>query len=104
MENLCIDTKLLPEGSSAFVFGSYLTNTNPRDLDLLIVYDSFLCPADDAFNAHADFVAVLQKTTGIRVHLTLLSVEEENRMQFRQCANAVPIKTRPRRGQSTRRS
>ena len=95
MKNLSIDTKLLPEGSLAFVFGSCLTSTNPRDLDLLIVYDTSFCPADDAYDAHEDVVAVLQEMTGIRVHLTLLTFAEADRMQFRRCANAVPIKMLP---------
>lgn len=91
MENLSIDTELLPEGSSAFVFGSYISGSFPRDLDLLIIYDGSICHPNEAYRAHAPFVAVLQETVGIPVDLTLLTTSEEARGRFVECSGAVPI-------------
>ena len=91
MEDLCIDTKLLPKGSSAFVFGSCLSRSTPRDLDLLIVYDASICRAKEAYRAHASFVASLQEMVGIPIDVILLTIVEEAHSSFVECSHAVPI-------------
>jgi len=60
-------------------------------LDLLIVYDESTCRPDEAFRAHAPFVADLQETVGIPVDLTLLTIAEEARGQFVECSGAIPV-------------
>ena len=91
MANLFIDTDILPDGSSAFVFGSYLRSHVPRDLDLLIIYDDSSCPADDAYNRHAEFVAAVQNKVDLPVHITLLSLVEACVTQFVAMSTAIPL-------------
>ena len=91
MEIQHIDTRLLPEKSTAFIFGSYLTSTVPRDIDLLIIYDRAVCPPSDAYRAHSHFLANLREIIGVPIDLTLLTSTEADRTQFIERSNAVAI-------------
>ena len=93
METRRIDTSLLPERSTAFVFGSYLTSAVPRDLDLLIIYDIAVCPPSDAYRVHAHFTANLREMAGVPIDLTLLTSTEADRTQFVERSNAIAIET-----------
>jgi predicted nucleotidyltransferase len=89
MENLCMLTTMLPSSSRAYVFGSFLRDTVPRDLDLLIVYDKLFCLPSRAYSLHEVFVAKLQQELQLKVDLTLLTKEEELSSQFAQKTRAV---------------
>ena len=49
-------TTVLPEGSLAFVFGSFLRSDAPSDLDVLLLYDPEICDPKEAYCAHTPFV------------------------------------------------
>ena len=82
MENREIDTSLLPDGSRAFYFGSGLGKRRPRDLDVLIVYDSAKCQPRDAYREHLRFIESLEARLSIPVDATLLTAEEERNCSF----------------------
>ena len=62
METLSITTAL-PEGSTAFVFGSFLTVAEPSDLDVLLLYDPTTCDPRDAYRAHAAFLGAVKRAS-----------------------------------------
>jgi len=82
----------MPEGSQAYVFGSFLTTDQPEDIDVLILYDPSVCPPEGAYSAHALFAKNLRQLSGLPVDLTLLTYEEERSSRFIQDTKAVPIR------------
>jgi predicted nucleotidyltransferase len=88
METRSITTSLL-ELSVAYVFGSFLRSATPDDIDILIVYDPRACSPIVAYERHRDFVARLQQATGIAVHLTLLTTDEERGCGFINDVKAI---------------
>lgn len=87
-----IDTKL-PDGSTAFVFGSFLYRTRPSDFDLLILYDSETCPSRDAYRIHEPFLTEAWRTLGTPIDVTLLTYEEEQSIHFVESSGAIPLTT-----------
>lgn len=84
-------TTKLPKGSQAYVFGSYLFVGEPRDIDILILYDPYLSSPKDAYKVHREFVDEIQQLTGTPVDLTLLTYSEERNLGFISDTGAVPI-------------
>jgi predicted nucleotidyltransferase len=82
----------LPDGSSAFLFGSVLRREDFNDVDVLILYNPLLCPPQTAWNAHGRFVNEVQKAFGKSVHLELLTFDEERETGFVARARAVRIR------------
>jgi hypothetical protein len=82
-------TTNLPEGSVAYIFGSYLTCDNPRDLDVLVVYDATLCAPRTAYKAHRDFLCRLRNLSRLPVDSTLLTKAEERESGFIEDTGAV---------------
>ena len=81
----------MPDGSTAFVFGSVFRTTCPKDLDLLIVYDPSLCPPDNAYRAHVPITVRLRQEFGLPVDMTLLTYDEERSSHFIEVTGAFPI-------------
>ena len=90
MATRSITTKL-PSGSQAYVFGSYLFVGEPRDIDILILYDPTLSDPKAAYKVHCEFVDEIQQLTGTPVDLTLLTYSEEKNSDFIGDTGAVPI-------------
>jgi predicted nucleotidyltransferase len=67
---------VLPDGSSAYLFGSASRADRYADVDLLILYDSSLCPAARAHAEHKALVDRVAEIAGVPVHLCLLSYRE----------------------------
>lgn len=93
MEIPSITTKL-PSGSQAFVFGSYLSVAQPRDIDILILYDPALHSPKDAYKLHRTFVDYVEQLVGIPVDVTLLTYAEEKSTGFIEDTHATPINKR----------
>lgn len=83
----------LPSGSIAFVFGSVLRSSRPKDFDLLIVYNPTICPSDRAYAAHRQFSSGIEQKMGLRVDMTLLTYEEERHSFFIQRTGAIPLES-----------
>jgi len=66
------------------VFGSFLKNKQPHDIDVLITYDSRICAPARAHSAVAEAVHKLGRDVFLPVHLTLLTLEEEQGTQFKR--------------------
>lgn len=84
-------TTSLPKSSLAYLFGSFLNSASPNDVDVLIVYDPQFCAPADAYELHSSFVNRLQEITGIAVHVTLLTIDEERECNFINDASAVRL-------------
>ena len=83
----------LPKSSVPYVFGSFLSSSSPRDIDILIVYDPAICNPAQAYDLHLEFADNLERAVGLPVHLTLLAMEEERGCGFIADARAVPLET-----------
>ena len=90
MENLSITTAL-PEGSAAFVFGSFLTAAEPSDLDVLLLYDPATCDPRDAYRAHAAFLGAVKRLVSLPVDITLLTHVEAHGCRFLELTGCVPF-------------
>lgn len=88
----------LPRGSIAFVFGSVLWSSRPRDFDLLIVYNPSICPSDRAYTEHRRFSTGIEQKMGLRVDMTLLTYDEEKHSSFIQRTGAVPVENTEQSG------
>lgn len=81
----------LPDGSSAYLFGSASRSDGYADVDLLILYDSSLCQAARAHTEHKEFVDRVAEIAGAPVHLCLLSYFEEQASDFIVRVSAQPL-------------
>lgn len=83
----------LPKGSSAYVFGSALSSSQPRDLDILVVYDSKICSPSKAYAYHEPFLNQLTEMCKVPLDVTLLSNSEEHEVGFIKSEHCVSLKT-----------
>lgn len=72
----------MPNWARVFVFGSALHTKRPKDLDLLIVYDSTLCPASHARQNAEHLAATIGQTVGLSPHVVVLSEKEDKNISF----------------------
>src|SRR5690242_14139862 len=72
----------VPSSSKLYIFGSALTSISPNDLDVLIIYDPFICPPEDAYRFHSETIFDLETCYGLPVHLSLLTPSEESGTDF----------------------
>jgi predicted nucleotidyltransferase len=84
-------TSSLPEGSKAYVFGSFTRSAEPRDFDLLIVYDSKICAPSKAYKFHEEFLIQLRQQLPLRLDVTLLTQEESCSSRFIERTGAIPF-------------
>ena len=84
-------TTALPEGSTAFVFGSFLTAADPSDLDVLVLYDPGKCDPRDAYVAHSTFLDAVKTLVRVPVDLTLLTYMEAHGCRFLEQTGCVPF-------------
>jgi predicted nucleotidyltransferase len=84
-------TTSLPKSSLAYLFGSFLSSASPNDVDVLIVYDPQSCAPSQAYELHRGFLNRLRETTGIAVHATLLTTDEERGCNFIKDTGAVRL-------------
>ncbi len=90
-------TTKLPSSSTAFVFGSFLSRADPRDIDVLILYDPLVFSPADAYRSHAPFVKEVQRLIGLPLDLTLLTYGEELSSGFIEDTGAVPFEAATRK-------
>jgi hypothetical protein len=74
-----------------YVFGSSLNSSNPRDLDLIFIYDSSWLRTDIAYKNLNPIIINLEKVLPIPIHYVLLSLTEEHRMGFIHKVQAIPL-------------
>ena len=91
MESLSTTTAL-PEGSTAFIFGSFLTAAEPADLDVLVLYDPMTCDPRHAYGAHSKFLEAVSALVPIPVDLTLLSYVEAFECRFLEETHCMPFR------------
>jgi hypothetical protein len=83
----------IPSASRLFIFGSALSSSLPRDLDVLCVYDPLYCHPGDAYAMHRDLVEELETAFGLNVDLTLLTHTEEQDLDFIRRFGAVDFRS-----------
>jgi predicted nucleotidyltransferase len=81
----------LPRGTEIYVFGSCLWRKDPKDVDVLIVYDPDVCQPERAHESVADAINALKKALGRPVHLTLLTRQEEEGCAFKIDTGCVSL-------------
>jgi predicted nucleotidyltransferase len=65
-----------------YVFGSWLRGQNPRDLDLLLVYDPVKCNNQQITDLRRSLSEASPRLTGLPAHITALTIEEERELSF----------------------
>ena len=90
METLSTTTAL-PEGSAAFVFGSFLTAADPSDLDVLLLYNPATCHPKDAYRVHTNFSRAVERLVSVPVDITLLTHMEAHGCHFLEETGCVPF-------------
>jgi predicted nucleotidyltransferase len=81
----------LPEGSSVYVFGSALSSAQPKDIDILVVYDPMVCSPSRAYAYHEQFLNQLAEMIELPIDITLLSKTEADETRFVESESCVPL-------------
>lgn len=79
-------------GINFHLFGSILKKENPRDLDILMIYDQDLINLKSVLKLKNEIVNYLKENSFSEVDLLLLSIEEELEVNFIKSEKAVNIK------------
>ena len=79
----------LPEGTTAYVFGSFISAEFPNDLDILLLYDPSRCLPQNAYKEHLNFVEYLRVCSGLPVDVTLLTYDEQQQSNFLVVSKAI---------------
>lgn len=87
-----LSLRKVPEKIDLFIFGSYLKSKNPRDVDLLVIYDSNFYSGSSIFDNCLSLINIIQEKCGLPVDVTYLSINEEIETGFLKIVNAVSIK------------
>jgi predicted nucleotidyltransferase len=91
MEDLLIHLDR-PEISDVYIFGSYLKNANPDDVDILIIYNEAVCAPRKAHKMVRPVILELEMYFRLNVHLTLLSNKEISHNDFINLEDCVSLK------------
>lgn len=81
---------LLCEVEAVYLFGSVLdVDKTPNDIDILIIYLEY----KNVMHQYVkEFAAKVESTSGLKVDLTMLSVEEEKEVRFLERINSLQLK------------
>ena len=79
----------LPEGTTAYVFGSFINTEFPNDLDILFLYDPSKCLPQNAYKEHLSFIEYLKVCSGLPVDVTLLTYDEQRQSNFLAKSKAI---------------
>lgn len=79
----------IPDGSTLYLFGSFLKSQVPNDLDILVVYDPEVCPPESVYQYHRSMVINLSAAYSLRVHATFLTPSEQCATDFISRTGAV---------------
>jgi hypothetical protein len=85
---------VLPDGSSLFLFGSITKETIYRDVDILILYDEKACDPKIAHRRHSKCIQTIAETSRAPVHISLLTYNEEESLNFIESVSAIRIMAR----------
>jgi hypothetical protein len=92
MGNQSTHTMLLPNGLSAYVFGSALKEAlSAQDLDVLFLYDTGIIRPERVYDAVAIVRTTLSQIQPLPVHPLVLSLSEETEEMFRMRHNCLPL-------------
>ena len=86
-------TKLsqVPKKTEVFVFGSILTSNDPRDLDIVIVYENSFFIQSAIFDHCSEFVNELNELYNLKIDVTYLSRDESSQTTFIDRVKAIPL-------------
>ncbi len=82
---------LINKNLQLFVFGSVLTKSDPRDIDLLLVYNSQSLKISDVINIRKKLRKILQKEIHKSIDICILSESEAVTNPFIKEENAIKI-------------
>jgi predicted nucleotidyltransferase len=79
----------IPNWAEVFVFGSASNSGNPKDLDLLVVYDPAECPPSQARDKAEVLALELARDLKLQPHVVVLTKSEEEEVRFIQSEGCV---------------
>jgi predicted nucleotidyltransferase len=65
-----LSLKKVPDKIDIFIFGSYLNSENPKDLDLIVIYDSNTYTGYSIFDNCLNLINQIKKKCGLPVDVT----------------------------------
>ncbi|MCC3648144.1 nucleotidyltransferase domain-containing protein [Cytobacillus oceanisediminis] len=91
-EKIQLSLRTVPEDIDIYIFGSYLFSEYPKDVDLIVIYNSNIYNGKNIFDKCLNLIIQLETKSGLPVDVTYLSIIEENEIGFLKIVNAMPIK------------
>lgn len=82
----------LPSNAHIYLFGSACHREQPKDIDILYVYDTTTTPSEMAFAEFRPLSRDIQAAIGIQVHPTVLSTKELADSQFLQRVEPIELR------------
>lgn len=82
----------VPKNTDVYVFGSILNSLAPKDLDILIVYNTRIYPKSTIYKSSEGLTKILFEVFKLDVDLTVLSYSENNEMNFSKEVKAIKLK------------
>lgn len=76
-----------------YIFGSSLSQANPRDIDLLLVIDENVVHPKDAYLLAQPLSMTVEEATSRPVDMTILTRKEHSRSEFVLLVGAVKIRS-----------
>lgn len=90
-KKLHLSLRKVPDNIDVFIFGSYLNSENPKDVDLIVIYDSNIYTGKSIFDNCLNLINQIKEISGLSVDVTYLSINEEIETKFLKFVNAISI-------------
>lgn len=79
--------------ATLYIFGSSLSQANPRDIDLLLIIDESTVSSKDAYLHAQPLSKAVERATLLPVDLTILTSDEHSRSEFSKLVGAIKIRS-----------
>ncbi|PLT31511.1 nucleotidyltransferase domain-containing protein [Peribacillus deserti] len=91
-ERIQLSLRTVPEDIDIYIFGSFLISEYPKDVDLIVIYDSNIYTGKNIFDKCLNLINQIETKSGLPVDVTYLSIIEEIEIGFLKIVNAMSIK------------
>ena len=90
LRHLCRIISSTP-GVTAYLFGSWSRKIDPKDFDLLLVYDPDLCSEAMMISLRQTVRVTAPGIFGLRAHITALTLDEEREVGFIEAEKCIEL-------------
>lgn len=79
----------VPKNSLIYIFGSFLSKSEPNDLDILFIYDSNFVKSEHVFIENKVCIEILAEYFGLKIDVVYLTHDENKNSDFLYKVKAV---------------